>query len=80
MYLSGTISKPRRPTTVLVLSYRHDLFLTETISIEDLKQQIMYLFKMSETAFTYLALSIHHQESSPCDDDILQIPREVPYR
>ncbi|CAI8994391.1 hypothetical protein EMIT0P171_80080 [Pseudomonas sp. IT-P171] len=62
------------------MSYRLSLFLTETISIEDLKQQIMYLLKMSKTAMKYPALSIRHQKSSLSGDDILQISRGVPYR
>ncbi|WP_223538919.1 LA2681 family HEPN domain-containing protein [Pseudomonas sp. BF-R-12] len=52
----------------------------EAISIEDLEQQIMDLFKMSKTAMMYLALSIHHQEKSLPDDDTLIASREVPYR
>ena len=52
----------------------------EAISIEDLEQQIMDLFKMSKTAMMYLALSIHHHEKSLPDDDALLVSREVPYR
>ena len=52
----------------------------EAISVEDLEQQIMGLFKMSKTAMMYLALSIHHQEKSLPDDDTLIASREVPYR
>ncbi|PAA00577.1 hypothetical protein CJU78_24605 [Pseudomonas fragi] len=52
----------------------------EAISIDDLEQQIMDLFKMSKTAMMYLALSIHHHEKSLPDDDALLASREVPYR
>ena len=52
----------------------------EAISIEDLEQQIMDLFKMSKMAMMYLALSIHHQEKSLPDDETLLVSREVPYR
>lgn len=52
----------------------------EAISIEDLEQQIMDLFKLSKTAMMYLALSVHYHEKSLPDDDILRISKEVPYR
>lgn len=52
----------------------------EAISIEDLEQQIMDLFKTSKTAMMYLALSIHHQEKTLLDEDTLIVSREVPYR
>lgn len=52
----------------------------EAISIEDLEEQIMDLFKLSKTAMMYLALSVHHNEKSLPDDDILRISKEVPYR
>jgi hypothetical protein len=73
-------SDEHRELAELVEEKRRLASYGEAISIEDLEQQIMDLFKMSKTAMMYLALSIHHQEKSLPDDDTLIASREVPYR
>lgn len=75
-----TDSEEHRELVELIKEKKRLQSYSEAISIEDLEQQIMGLFKISKTAMMYLALSIHHQEKSLPDDDNLIVSREVPYR